>query len=702
MKLKTYLRPAALLLLPLLSSTSARAATIPPLGTAGTFAVLAGSTVTNTGGTTLIGDLGVSPGTALVGFPPGIVSGTTHTGDAAATTAQADATAAYNDAKGQACDVTLTGQDLGGKTLTPGVYCFATSAQLTGQLILDGQGNPSSVFIFQIGSTLTTASNASVVLINGAQPCSSNIFWQVGSSATLGTSTSFTGNILALVSITLNTGSVTNGGLYAQTGAVTLDTNNVVRNNAVCGTAPVATPINTVAPTSTSTPINTVAPTSTSTPIDTATSTSTPIDTATSTSTPIDTATSTSTPVATPISTVIPTTVAIVTVIPTSTSTSTALPNAAATSIAPPNAASTSTATPNTTAAATNAAISTATPASTGAPLGTGTPLATPTNTGTPTSVATDTLARPATKSATDTVISTGEATTLAVLTSTTLLTETVQGVPQIRYHDVTRTHTKIRTLVHYHDATRVHTKIKTLVRYHDVTRVHTKIRTLVHYRTVERVTTITRVKHLTKIRTVVNHKVVYTPKVRYSTVVHHITKLIVLHKTVVTTIVTYHYYHLPKTGRFAGPVAARLRAIPPVEARLSIARLGISWAPIWARDYRTNPDGSLNYDIVPAYGVTRFASSAALGQPGLTVMSGHDDISGSILRSLGRLRRGDVIQARRGSHTFRYVVSSVQVVTPDNVSALNAPRTRPTLALISCTPYWVDTHRVIVIAQMR
>jgi len=147
MKLTTYRRPAALLLLLLLllSPTTARAATSPALGTAGTFAVLAGTTVTNTGPTTLIGDLGVSPGTAVTGFPPGLVTGMTHTGtDAVALQAQKDATAAYTTAAGQPCDVTLTGQDLGGKTLTPGVYCFASSAQLTGQLILDGQGNPSS------------------------------------------------------------------------------------------------------------------------------------------------------------------------------------------------------------------------------------------------------------------------------------------------------------------------------------------------------------------------------------------------------------------------------------------------------------------------------------------------------------------------------------------------------------------------------
>ena len=618
MKLTTYLRPAALLLaLPLLSPASARAATTPLLGTAGTFAVLAGSTVTNTGPTTVSGDLGVSPGTAVTGFPPGLVSGVIHAGDAVATQAQTDVTTAYNNAAGQPCNVTLTGQDLGGQTLTPGVYCFASSAQLTGQLTLDDQGNPSSVFIFQIGSTLTTASNASVVVINttGAQPCGSPIFWQVGSSATLGTNTRFTGNILALASIALQTGTVTNGGLYARTGAVTLDTNTVVRNNQGCGTAPTSTP------TSTGTAPPTVAP------IDTPTSTPTPPS-----APPIDTATNT--PTNTPLS------------------------------AAPP--------------------INTATSMPTSTPASTAPALPTAPATGNATSTAANTPAGTATRTATGSATST--ATTPTTVTRTTTSTVTVRNVPQIRYHDVTR----------------VHTKITTLVRYHDVTRVHTKITTLVHYRTVKRFTTSTRIKRLTTIRIVVNHKVVYTSKVRYVTVVRHITQVIIHHKTVVTTNVTYHYYHLPKTGRFAGPLATRHGAIPPVEARMSITRLGISWAPVWARDYRMNPDGSLNYDLVPAYGVTRFASSAALGQAGLTLMSGHDDIAGNIFRYLGQLRRGDVIQAWRGAHTFRYVVTSVSVVTPENVSMLNAPRARPTLALISCTPYWVDTHRVVVIAVMR
>ena len=151
----------------------------------------------------------------------------------------------------------------------------------------------------------------------------------------------------------------------------------------------------------------------------------------------------------------------------------------------------------------------------------------------------------------------------------------------------------------------------------------------------------------------------------------------------------------------FAAPVVTGHGAISPVEARVSITRLGIHGAPVWARNFVVNPDGSLVYDIVPAYGVTRFAASAPLGQPGLALMSGHDDIDGSIFRDLGTMRGGDTVVVTQGTHTYRYVVHSVSVVTPDDVRLLNAAYTRPTLALISCTPYWVDTHRVVVIAQM-
>jgi len=169
---------------------------LPLLGTAATFAVLGGETVTNTGPSSLGGDLGVSPGLAITGFPPGSVTGATHQGDAVALQAQSDVTAAYTDLAGRKCDNNLTGADLGGRTLTQGVYCFSSSAQLTGRLILDAENDPNALFIFQIGSTLTTGSNASVVIVRGGGEC--RVFWQVGSSATLGTDTVFTGNILAL------------------------------------------------------------------------------------------------------------------------------------------------------------------------------------------------------------------------------------------------------------------------------------------------------------------------------------------------------------------------------------------------------------------------------------------------------------------------------------------------------------------------
>jgi Ice-binding-like/Putative Ig domain len=197
------------------------------LGTAQSFGVLGGSTVTNTGVSTVNGNVGVSPGTAVTGFPPGVVvGGAIHSNDAVAVQAQNDLTTAYNNIAATPCTVDLTGQDLGGLTLTPGVYCFATSAQLTGALTLNALGNPNALFLFKIGSTLTTASGSTVTVINGGTSCD-RVFWQVGSSATIGTGTSFAGDILALTSITMTTGANTSGSLLARNGAVTLDTNNV-------------------------------------------------------------------------------------------------------------------------------------------------------------------------------------------------------------------------------------------------------------------------------------------------------------------------------------------------------------------------------------------------------------------------------------------------------------------------------------------
>jgi hypothetical protein len=212
----------AVLLFSTASLKTALAQTAPPMGTAQSFAVLASSTVTNTGATLLTGDLGVSPGSAITGFPPGSVTGTIYAADSIAAQARLDAGAAFTHLAGEPCTADLSGSDLGGLTLTPGVYCFSSSAQLTGTLTLNATGNPNAVFVFQMGSTFTVAGNSTVV-VNGGSAC--NVYFQVGSSATLGTGAHLLGSIFAGASITMNTGATVTGGSYALGGAVTLDGN---------------------------------------------------------------------------------------------------------------------------------------------------------------------------------------------------------------------------------------------------------------------------------------------------------------------------------------------------------------------------------------------------------------------------------------------------------------------------------------------
>ncbi len=196
------------------------------LGTAGSFGVLAGSNIANVGASTVTGNVGVAPGTVITGFPPGAATGTIYSAGGVATQAQTDATAAYNGLAGMAVTDTLTGTDLGGLTLAPGVYEFASSAQLTGALTLDGEGNDNALWVFLIGSTLTTASGSSVSVTNSGP--NDGIFWDVGSSATLGTTTEFEGNILASASIALDNGATIGcGSALASTGAVTMDTNTI-------------------------------------------------------------------------------------------------------------------------------------------------------------------------------------------------------------------------------------------------------------------------------------------------------------------------------------------------------------------------------------------------------------------------------------------------------------------------------------------
>jgi autotransporter-associated beta strand protein len=209
----------------LASSRSAAAQTTISLGAAEDVAVLGGSTVTNAGPTTVIGNLALSPGVSVTGFPPGtVVGGSIHINDALATQAHADAATAYGQLAGETHTTILSGQNLGGMTLTPGVYYFATAAALDGTLRLDTGGNPNAAFHFQIGTTLTTAVASAITLLNGN---SVNIFWQVGTSATIGVNSTFYGNILADQSITVNSGATINGRAMAINAAVTLDSNTI-------------------------------------------------------------------------------------------------------------------------------------------------------------------------------------------------------------------------------------------------------------------------------------------------------------------------------------------------------------------------------------------------------------------------------------------------------------------------------------------
>jgi hypothetical protein len=195
-----------------------------------TFGVLGGSTVTNSGSTVVSGNLGVSPGTAITGFAgippggPGTVTLTIHSADGVALQAQNELTTAYDAAAGAASTANKSG-DLGGQTLFPGVYTSTSSLGITGTVTLDAQGNQNAQFIFQIASALTTATSSNVLLINSAQPA--NVFWQIGSSATLGTTSQFSGNILALQSISLGTGASLQGRSLARNGAVTLLGNTI-------------------------------------------------------------------------------------------------------------------------------------------------------------------------------------------------------------------------------------------------------------------------------------------------------------------------------------------------------------------------------------------------------------------------------------------------------------------------------------------
>lgn len=262
------------------------------LGAADPFSVLAGSTATNTGAPTHVwGDVGVSPGTAIVGFQTSQVGGAQHGADSAAGNAQNSLTTAYGAAAGATPSDSVDHATIGNQTFVPGVYHASSTMDLTGTVTLDGGSDANATWVFQAGSTLTTASSSRVVVING-NPC--NVYWQVGSSATLGSATSFIGSVLANTSITAVAGATVDGRLLARSGAVTLDSNQITQpacsltdQNGATITAPTPTPTATATPTPTATatatptasPSSTPSPSTSATPKTPATR-STPVPTA--------------------------------------------------------------------------------------------------------------------------------------------------------------------------------------------------------------------------------------------------------------------------------------------------------------------------------------------------------------------------------------------------------------------------------------
>ena len=263
------------------------------------------------------------------------------------------------------------------------------------------------------------------------------------------------------------------------------------------------------------------------------------------------------------------------------------------------------------------------------------------------------------------------------------------------RYLTVRRYETikRYQTLVRYKTIPRY----QTVRRYETIPRYQTLVRYKTLYRTVLRYLTLNRVHVTEAVRTIVNHKMVVTVTTRI------VTRAVVRHRTVVSVVYAVRVMGHPKTGRLAAPqTTVRLSSVPVPDAYMNVPRLGVSYAPVWTRGYTSDGYGGFTYDIAPYYGVTRFLYSVPFGTPGTTMVYGHDDIYGSIFRYLGVMRLGDEIGVVVGHHRFIYVVRSNNIVRPDDVRLVNEVHLRPTLVLISCTPYWVDTQRVVVVAELK
>lgn len=265
-KLGQFFAASAILLFTFALAPASSSAAGPTItrGTTVTYAVLGGLTITNTGPTVMSGtagaDIGISPGTSFTGSTTVTTSGVKHIADTAASIAQTDLVAAFNSAAAPT-PTALASPDLAGRTLVAGTYAAADGTLTnSGKLVLDAQGDPTAVFVFQTASTLITSSGSSMTLLNGAQAC--NVFWKVGSSATLGTNSIFVGHIFALTSITATTGASIQGSLLARTGAVTLDSNIIVNN----GCAAIVTPTPSATASVSATPTPTATPSVTPTP----------------------------------------------------------------------------------------------------------------------------------------------------------------------------------------------------------------------------------------------------------------------------------------------------------------------------------------------------------------------------------------------------------------------------------------------------